>query len=155
MFYDDFRIGDSFESQSSRSLVQDDIDKFARLTGDLNPLHVNPEYASNTSFRGTIAHGVLTIGMALGLWYTMGLTRDSVIALIALDKISYGAPVRPGDSIKLRTTVSSMRLSKSNANAGIVTFSDRVVNQEGTIVLKFKRTLMLRRKPNQAMMIKN
>lgn len=147
LFYEEFKNGASFKSAKSRVVRQKDIDDFAKLTGDRNRLHVDQEYAKATIFGGTISHGLLTLGIALGQWYEMNLTRDSIVALIGINNISYKAPVRPGDSIHLESTVRSKRLSNSTKNTGLVTFSDRMLNQEGKAVLEFERTLMLKQSP--------
>ena len=59
--YESLQIGDSFTFE--RTLTQDDVQKFADVTGDDNPLHVDEEYAAETRFGKPIAHGVLLLGI--------------------------------------------------------------------------------------------
>lgn len=51
------KVGDIFETE--RCFSQQDFNDFARLSGDNNPIHVDPEYASQTHFGSTVAHGML------------------------------------------------------------------------------------------------
>lgn len=51
----DLSVGLSAEFQ--RDLTQSDIDAFATVSGDYNPLHVDPEYAGQTNYQGTLVHG--------------------------------------------------------------------------------------------------
>jgi len=145
LFFEEFTIGKRFESEA-RVVRQEDIVEFAELTGDLNPLHVDDKYASKTIFGRTIAHGLFTLGIALGQWYSENLTRDSIVAFVGLNNLSFLAPVYPGDMIRLRSEVLTARVSNSRPGVGIVTFKDQMVNQNEVVVLKFERSLMLRMK---------
>lgn len=145
-FYEDMRVGKKFAS-GSRSISQGEIERFAKLTGDLNRLHTDEPYARTTVFGGTIAHGLLVLSAALGLWYEMGVTRDSLVALLGIDKVAFRAPVRPGEELRLLTEVRSRRPSASRPGEGIVILDDVVVGEEGKTLLKFERALLLKRKP--------
>lgn len=127
-------------------LTQEDVAKFADLTGDFNRLHLDAEYARTTMFKGTISHGLLVLGIALGLWYSLGITRESIVAFIGINNLSFKAPVYPGESISLESEVISKRESKSRPDSGIVTLKDRVLNQKGVVVLEFDRLLVLKKK---------
>ena len=52
---------------SSRTFTQADFDQFAALSGDDNPIHVDPDYAATTRFGSTVAHGMLLYGVICGL----------------------------------------------------------------------------------------
>ena len=143
MFFEEFTVGRRFES-SARLVRQEDVVKFAEVTGDLNPLHIDERYATGTIFGRTIAHGLFTLGVALGQWYGENLTRDSIVAFIGINNLSFLAPVFPGDLVRLRSEVLSARASRSRPGVGIVTFRDEMVNQTGVVVLQFERSLMLK-----------
>ena len=59
--YDELQVGDSYSAQ--RVLTEDDVRTFADLTGDDNPIHVDPAYAETTRFGKPIVHGVLLLGI--------------------------------------------------------------------------------------------
>lgn len=142
LFYEDLRVGKKFTS-SYRSLRQADIDRFARLTGDLNPIHMNKDYAKGTIFGARIAHGLLVLSVAVGLWFEMGLTRDSLVALLGIDKVEFRSPVHPGDSFRLISEVVSRRPSRTRPEAGIVTLRDSIVGNGEKTLLQFERVLLV------------
>lgn len=145
IFYEDMRVGRSFTSES-RTLAQSEIDSFARLTGDLNRLHTDEAYAKKTIFGGRVAHGLLVLSVAFGLWYGMDLTRESLVALLGINKVAFRAPARPGDRIHLVSKVQSRRPSTSRPDAGIVTFRDAVASEKGETLLEFERVLLLKKR---------
>ena len=145
MFFEEFIPGMKFESKPRR-ITQDHVKEFAKLTGDLNPLHLSNRYAKRSKFGRTVVHGLLTLSIALGRWYSLGVTKDTVVALVSINNLSFRAPAFPGDSISLKTKVLSVRRSRSKVKVGLVTLGDQVINEYGSIILEFERTLMLRRK---------
>ena len=145
LYFEEIDVGQKFHSES-RMLTQEDVAKFADLTGDLNRLHLDADYAKGTVFKRPISHGLLVLGIALGLWYSEGVTQDSIVAFIGMNNLSFKAPVYPGDSISLETEIVSKRESKSRPDSGVVTFKDSVVNQKKVVVLEFERLLLLKKK---------
>lgn len=143
-FYEDLRIGKRFVSPS-KTLSQAEIGRFAEITGDFNPIHIDQKRASQSIFGGTIAHGLLVLSAALGIWFKMGVTRDSLIALIGVENVSFRAPVRPGARFHLVSTVASRRPSRSRLDAGIVRFKDSIVDEAGGPFMDFERILMVKR----------
>lgn len=59
--YESLQVGESFSIQ--RVISAEDVKAFADLTGDDNPIHIDPEYASETRFGKPIVHGVLLLGI--------------------------------------------------------------------------------------------
>jgi acyl dehydratase len=55
------------EARLERRFSQDDFDRFARLSGDANPIHVDPQFAAGTRFGRTVAHGMLLVSVLRGL----------------------------------------------------------------------------------------
>ena len=54
-------VGD--ESTFTKTITEGDVYQFAGVTGDLNPAHINEQYAKDTMFKGRIAHGMLSAGL--------------------------------------------------------------------------------------------
>jgi acyl dehydratase len=106
-------------------------------------LHLDPEYVKKTIFGRNIAHGLLTLGVALREWYSLEVTRESVVAFVGINNLFFRAPVFPRDSVTLKSEVTAVRPSKSHSDLGLVTFKDLMLNQKGESVLEFERTLML------------
>ncbi len=59
--YDTINVGDSFSF--TRRITEEDVRKFAEVTGDDNPIHLDEEYARKSRFGGTVVHGVLLLGV--------------------------------------------------------------------------------------------
>ncbi|MCF6312321.1 MAG: SDR family oxidoreductase [Verrucomicrobiales bacterium] len=62
---EDLRIG--LTAEFTRNICQEDVDQFANVSGDFNPLHIDLDYAKSTNFGGTIVHGAFQIGLASAL----------------------------------------------------------------------------------------
>ncbi len=83
-------------------VTQDTINAYAEVSGDYNPLHVDPEFARTTEFGGTIAHGPLALCFVFQLFtrhLPQGWPERSVV------RATYLGPVRPGDQIVARGQV--------------------------------------------------
>lgn len=129
-YFEDVDIGATWESPS-RVITQADINVFAELTGDFNPIHVNEEYAANTPFGRTIAHGMLMLSRASGMSIDHPPMRT--IAVVALRNVKFLAPVFPGDVLRVRTTVLAKEPS-GRGKRGLITWIRSVVNQDGKVV---------------------
>ena len=148
LYYDDFEVGKEFTTRET-TLSQKQVDQFAELTGDLNPLHINEEFAGKTIFGKRIAHGMLVMSLALGLWDGEDITRSSIIALVGLNNVSIKAPTFPNNKLHLVSRVLKKRLSSSRPGAGIVTFRDQMQNEKGDVVMEAERTLLLKMKTKE------
>jgi acyl dehydratase len=92
-----------------RTVTQDDVTTFARLTGDEQWIHVDPERAKGGPFGTTVAHGFLTLGMSTGLlWNVAVVDNIRVVLNYGLNKVRFPAPVRVGARIRLRVTLSEL-----------------------------------------------
>lgn len=141
--FDDFAVGQSFESPR-RTITEADIVAFAGLSGDFNPLHVDEEYARRTAFRGRIAHGLLVKSIASGLANQMGIFHGTISALAEM-LISYRAPVRAGDTIRILMTVDEMDPEPARKR-GWIRFAVAISNQADEVVIDGSwRTIILRK----------
>lgn len=94
---EDLRIGQGAEREF---LVTEDMGrKFAGLTGDFNPLHLDGEYAGQTAFKGKIAHGMLVAGFISGV---IGNDFPGKGSIYMKQDLSFLRPVRYGDVIRVR-----------------------------------------------------
>ena len=131
-YFDEFKVGDEFVTPS-RTITGDDIQAFANLTEDHNPVHVDPDFAGRSIFGGVISHGPMMVGITFGLLSKLDLLDGTVIALKGIEW-SFNAPVRPSDSVRVRATVTAARASRSFPDRGTVTFSIEILNQDDNIV---------------------
>src|ERR1039457_426214 len=126
LFFEDFTPGREFVT-GSRTVIDADIVAFARLSGDENPLHLDDAYARGTRFGGRIAHGALGVAMATGLLSQTGITSGSLVALLGIDW-RFVAPLRPGDTIRLRLKVADTRPLEGK-DRGLVVFAAKMLHQ--------------------------
>jgi acyl dehydratase len=121
-----------FPSVSDR-VTQDAIDAYAEISGDFNPLHVDPVAAAASEFGGIIAHGPIALHSffrAATTWLgTEALPAGSAI------KVTYRAPTRPGDEVTCE--VREQRALDEHA----VELAAECVNQHGTTVVSIAASL--------------
>jgi acyl dehydratase len=117
---------------AGRTIGEGDITLFAGLAGDFTPIHVDDAFARTTPFGERIAHGPLTLSVAVGLLTQTGLLGERVIGLVNVNW-DFAGPVRIGDTIRAKVTVEEVRpTSKTGRN--LATFLFEVVNQRGETV---------------------
>ncbi len=145
LFYEDFKSEQKFVSME-RAITDDDIERFAELTGDFNKLHLDQEFAKSAGFSGIVVHGVLTLSVAIGLWHSLDLTNGTVLAFSGLNNVSFKAPVYPGDRIHVKAQVLSRRELASRPNAGLVRVKLTGFNSRNKIVLEAELALIIKKK---------
>jgi 3-hydroxybutyryl-CoA dehydratase len=105
---EDLSVGQS--ATRSRTVDAADIEAFAALTGDDNPLHMDEAYAASTPFKGRIAHGILAAGLISAV---LGVDLPGPGAIYLSQSLRFRRPVRIGDTIETRVTVSAIDLAKA------------------------------------------
>ena len=127
-------VGDSAEI--TKTIEQSDIDAFASVTGDHNPVHVDEEFAKTTRFGRRIAHGMLTASLISAVLANKLPGEGSVYLGQTLQFV---APVFPGDEITARVTVREIREDKP-----ILKLETVCVNQRDEIVIRGEATVLKR-----------
>lgn len=129
LFFEDVQIRQSWRTPG-RKITEEDISRFADLTGDNDPLHTDPQYAAETPYRKPIAHGLL------GLSYLAGLSSECPkmrnIAFVSVDRWQFRAPVFIGDIVCVETTITDMQ--RKGRRAGEITWHRKLINQDGRVV---------------------
>jgi 3-hydroxybutyryl-CoA dehydratase len=121
----ELKIGDS--AQISKTITETDINDFARVTGDFNPVHLDQAYAEKTFFKGRIAHGLLSLGFISAI---LGNILPGHGAIYLSQEVKFLAPVRIGDTITAKVEVMELIPEKNR-----VKFRTTCINQEGKIVV--------------------
>lgn len=123
--FDTIQIGDFCDRKHTVS--EEDLLLFARASGDLNPLHLDAEYAATTPFKQRIAHGMFTGGL-ISAALAMDLPGPGTIYLS--QDLQFKRPVCIGDHLSVVLTAVEKHLEKP-----IVTLSCEVTNQDGKAVV--------------------
>jgi acyl dehydratase len=141
LWYGDFAVGQTFETDE-RTLTQADVEAFAEVSGDRNPLHLDEGYAAASVFGGRIAHGVLGLAVATGLLNRLGLTRGTLVALLGV-RWDFRAPLRPGDAVRLRLRVAETKPSRQGGR-GVVRLAGELVTRAAEVVQEGELTMLVR-----------
>lgn len=137
-FYDDLEVGDTFTSHR-RTITETEVVNFICLTGLLNPLFTDMEFAREKGFGTRVVPGPLTLSFAVGL--TDEICFGTITAVVGFDKVRFTHPIHLGDTIWVRTIITSKRESKSRPDSGLVTLKHHIYNQSNEQVCHFERTL--------------
>jgi 3-hydroxybutyryl-CoA dehydratase len=128
------KIGDKV--QFTKTVSDEDIQKFAEVTGDNQPLHLDDAHAAKTRFKRRIAHGMLTAGFISAALGTKLAPNATVVYLS--QSMRFRAPVYPGDTITATITVTKVEPEKS-----FVTCSTDCTNQSGEAVTTGEALVLL------------
>jgi 3-hydroxybutyryl-CoA dehydratase len=102
-------IDEGMTAVFSKTVTEADIVLFAGITGDTNPVHLDEEFAKPTMFKGRIAHGMLTAGFVSTVF---GTKLPGPGCIYMSQTLKFKAPVRIGDTVKARVTVSTIDREK-------------------------------------------
>ena len=125
MSIQELKIGDS--AQITNTITQKIVKDFARVTGDTNPIHTDPDYAEKTIFKVRIAHGVYSLGIFSTI---LGNILPGYGTIYLSQEVKFLAPVRIGDTITAKVEVMELLPEKNR-----VKFRTTCINQEGKTVV--------------------
>jgi itaconyl-CoA hydratase len=143
-FYEDFAVGDVYRSRLGRTISEVDNTWFTALTMNTNQVHFNQAFAERTRFGRMLVNSCLTVALVTGL--SVPDTSENGTANLAWDDIKLPNPVFVGDTLYAESEITDVRESRSNPSVGIVSLRTRGVNQDGTVVIEFRRTFMCYRR---------
>jgi itaconyl-CoA hydratase len=139
--YEDFEVGDVYRHPLGRTILSADNTWFSLLTQNTNPIHVDHAYAAKTEFARPLVNSTFTLALVTG--QSVADVSQNVLANLGWDEVRLPHPVFEGDTIYSQSEVLEKRESKSRANAGIVRIKSTGFNQDGTVVIEFKRTFIV------------
>ena len=144
-YFEDFSEGQSIELGEA-SVSEAEILEFARRF-DPQPFHVDPDAARKSMYGGLIASGWHTGSIYMGLLVS-GLLRDSSsLGSAGIDELRWLKPVRPGDVLRGRVTVTSIKPSAKHPGRGTVFTLGELFNQSGERVMFVRSSGMFARRP--------
>ena len=140
-FYEDFVVGDVYQHPLGRTVIATDNIWFTLLTQNTAPIHFDHHYAAQTEFGRPLVDSTFTLALVTGQSVTD--ISQNVLANLGWDEVRLPHPVFEGDTIYSQSEVLAKRESQSRPNVGIVTVKTTGYNQEGQVVITFKRTIMV------------
>jgi len=116
----------------AKTITDADIVLFAGISGDTNPVHLNSEFASQTVFKGTIAHGFLTASF---LSTVIGTKLPGPGCIYLSQNLRFKAPVKAGDTVWARVTVTEIILEKKRVHLKTECLVDKKVVVDGEAIV--------------------
>ncbi len=102
-YYEDLKEG--MHDIYGKTVTDTDIVMFAGVSGDINPVHLNHEFAAETMFQGRIAHGMLTASF---ISTVIGTKLPGPGCIYVSQALRFKAPVKAGDTVIARVTVTKL-----------------------------------------------
>ena len=133
MRFEELSVGMSAER--ARTVTADDVLRYAEVTGDFNPVHVDAEAAARSRFGGLIAHGMLSAGYVSAV---LGLDLPGPGAIYVAQTLKFTRPVKPGDTITARVEVLEVIAARRR-----VRLATTCRNQHGEAVLEGEATILM------------
>lgn len=145
-YLEDLQVGDIFRSDEY-AVDETQIIEFARHF-DPQPFHTDPVAAEQTFFGGLAASGWHTAAITMRLLVTSGLPLADGVIGVGGD-VSWPRPTRPGDTLKVASTVVEIKPSRSKPDRAFVTFRVDTTNQDDDLLQRFMGKLLVMNRPTQ------
>jgi acyl dehydratase len=143
-YFDDFKVGDVIEL-GQHTITKEEIIAFARQF-DPQAFHLDEDAAAQTMFGGLIASGWHTGSLMMRLLYEGAVRHTVSLGSPGIDEMRWLKPVRPGDTLSARMTVTECVPSRSKPDRGIVRSLLEMRNQHGDLMVTIKGMSLLGRR---------
>jgi itaconyl-CoA hydratase len=139
--FEDFEVGDIYNHPLGRTILAADNSWFTLLTQNTNPLHFDHVYASRSEFGRPLVNSCFVLALVTG--QSVSDLSQNAMANLGWDEVRLLHPVFEGDTIYSVSEVLDKRESRSRPNVGIIRVKTIGCNQDGTVVIEYKRTFMI------------
>lgn len=119
-YFDELNVGEQWESRG-RTITETDLVLFSAFTGDWYPLHTDKEWAAQTPFGQRIAHGMLVLSVAVGLF---NMVPGPIAAFYGMERVRFIRPTYIGDTLYVKAEVTGKE--EKDAERGVVEFKIEV-----------------------------
>ena len=146
LYFEEFEIGANFRHPFTRTITEMDNVMFTSLTMNLQPLHLDEEFAKRSVHGGRVLNSLFTLAL-IGSFHVPELTMGTTLGNLGYDKVKFPHPVFHGDTLRAETTILDKRESRSRDDSGIVWFEHRGYNQDDVLICECTRVGMMAKKP--------
>jgi itaconyl-CoA hydratase len=141
--FEDFTVGDVYYHPFGKTVTEADNQWFTLLTQNVAKTHVDANFAAHTEFGKPLVNSTFILALVTGQ-STIDLSMN-VFANLGWDQVRMPHPVYEGDTIYSRSKVLVIRESGSRPSVGLVTVATEGFNQDGVVVISYRRTFMVYR----------
>ena len=141
-YFEDYEVGAVYE-YGYASVTEEEILAFAQRF-DPQAMHVDADYSARGPFGGLIASGWHTAGIFMRLYADHYLSRVASLSSPGIDELRWPTPLRPGDTVRMRTTIVAARRSRSKPDRGLVHTRGELFNAGDRPVLSLLAMNLLR-----------
>jgi len=145
LYFEEFAVGRRFDHEWTRTVTEADNVLFCGMTMNVQPLHIDAEFAAKSEFGKPLVNSLFTLGLLIGM-SVHNTTLGTTIGNLGMTEVRFPKPVFAGDTLRASTVVLSCRESRSWPNAGIVEFEHTATNQRGETVAVCRRAAFMRKK---------
>lgn len=146
-YFEDVNIGDTTEF-GSKTFTRQEIIEFAKKY-DPQPFHIDEEQAKASIYGDIIASGWHTASATMRMMVDNMIDRKASLGSPGIDNLKWFKPVRPGDTLRVRTEVINKKRSTSRPNMGTVFGKLEVFNQNNEVVMSFNSIGMTLARPQK------
>ena len=134
--FEDYKVGD--KAKFTKTITEEDVMKFAEVSGDYNPLHTDPEFAKTQMFGKQVAHGVISVGLISAV---LGMELFGPGILYGEQSVRFVKPVYFGDELTAVATVKE-KMTKKGGKLKIIQCETQVFNQNDELVTDGEATVI-------------
>jgi acyl dehydratase len=145
-WFEDYVAGAVYE-YGYLEVGEEEMLEFARRF-DPQPIHVDPQFAAGGPYGGLIGSGWHSAALTMRLLADHYLSRVAGLGSPGVDELRWQVPLRPGDTVRLRTTIVESRPSRSKPDRGIVVTDAELINQHDGRPITFRAANLLLRRPD-------
>jgi acyl dehydratase len=146
LYFEEFVIGAVYRHPLTRTVTEVDNVMFTSLTMNLQPLHLDEEFARTTAHGRRVVNRGLTLALVTA-FQVPELTMATTLGNLGYNKVTFPHPVFHGDTLRAETTITDKRASASHDDRGIVWFEHRGYNQHDQVVVVAQRVGMMMTRP--------
>lgn len=145
LFLDEFEPGRIYHHALRKTVTESDNMLFSVMTLNPQPLHIDFDFAAKSEWGKPLVNSLFTLGLMIGI-SVHDLTLGTTIGNLGMTDTVFPHPLFHGDTVRVETTVISVRESRSRPDRGIVEFEHRAYNQNDVLVAKCTRQAMMMKK---------
>jgi acyl dehydratase len=142
LYYDEFEIGTIYLHRPGRTVTEADNVLFTTLTMNTQSLHLDAAWSAGQPFGQRLVNSMFTLSTLVGASVAQ-LTQGTIVANLGFTEVAFPHPLFHGDTMYSESLVTDKRLSASRQGQGIISLAHTARNQDGVVVARANRSVMV------------